>query len=205
MEAVEIIKRFEEIYTDFGYPLVFFSSFVEITPMGWTIPGGFILAGGGFYAFGGKISLWGILVSGWLGAWLTFLLAFFLGRKTGFFLVQKLHQEKNAQKAKTLLKNHGPVILTTSMLANLTRFWVAYVAGVEKYRLSRFLFYSGIASLTWSSLMVIIGYLAGAEKANLENALARIGALGWIFLLVALFLVYIKSKQAFKEYKGKRL
>lgn len=37
----------------------------------------------------------------------SFLLAYLLGNKTGMWLVNKLHQQKNARFAKQVLKNNG--------------------------------------------------------------------------------------------------
>ena len=204
MEAVELIDRLEGVYLHYGYWLVFLSSFVEISPLGWAIPGGLILAGAGFYAYGGQVGLFPILVFSWLGAWLTFLLAYFLGRKTGLALVKKLRQEENAKKARFLLKKHGGTILTTSMLANLTRFWIAYVAGLQNYSLLKFFFYSAAASLTWTSLMVVVGYLAGRERALLETGLASLGVLAWVLILAALATIYFKTKKEFKKFKGEK-
>jgi membrane protein DedA with SNARE-associated domain len=148
MELIKLISILENLFASYGYAIVFLASFVEITPLGWTIPGGTILAIAGFFAYGARVSLLVILVLGWLGAWLVLLLAYFLGNKTGYQLVKKIKQEKNAERAKILLREHGGVILATSMLASLTRFWVAYIAGTQKYSLLKFLFYSAAASLT---------------------------------------------------------
>lgn len=46
-------------------------------------PDGALLAVGGFYAFSGKLSLFGILLFSWLGAWSTFILAYLLGNSIG--------------------------------------------------------------------------------------------------------------------------
>lgn len=202
MGAEEIINRLEIVYLNFGYLIVFLSALVEISPFGWTIPGGLIIAGGGFYSFSGRISFLTILVASWLGSWLTFLGAYLLGNKTGMWLVKKLRQEKNARRSEILLKKHGGVILTTSMMANLTRFWVAYVAGSQRYNALKFVFYSGAASLTWSSLMASVGYLAGSGRAKLEIGIARLGILGWVLLLVALGIIYWKTQKEFKTLEG---
>lgn len=200
METLEILNILEGIYLSWGLPIVFLSSLVEISPFGWIVPGGAITAIGGFFAFGRTNYLLAILIFSWSGAWLTFILAYIFGLKTGNYLVEKLKQQKNAKRAEYLLKEHGPIILTTSMMAGLTRFWVAYVAGLNKYRFIKFLFYSGSASLTWTSLMVTIGYLAGSERANLEAGITKLGILSWVFLLLALLVIYIKTKSGFKEY-----
>ena len=199
MDLVLLIAALEKLFSLYGYPVVFVSSFIEITPLGWTIPGGSILAVAGFFAYGGSVSLIGIILAGWLGAWLAFLIAYFLGFKSGYKLVRKLRIEKSAKKAKLLLKYHGGVILTTSMMANLTRFAIAYVAGAQKYSTLKFIFYSGAASLTWTSLMVVVGYLAGSERENLQRGIVQLGILGWIFLAVAVGLGYWLNKKEQKK------
>lgn len=205
MNLASLVSLLEELFASYGYPLVFVSSFVEITPLGWTIPGGTILSIAGFFAYGGVLSLAKIVLFGWLGAWTTFLLAYLLGYKSGYGLVKILRIEKSSQKARSLLKNHGGVILTTSMMANLTRFAVAYVAGAQKYSPFKFVFYSGAASLTWTSLMVVVGYLAGSERQHLEKAIAGLGILGWIFLGIATAVVYLLNKKEAKVIKGRGL
>jgi membrane protein DedA with SNARE-associated domain len=199
METVVLIDKIGQLYASWGYLLVFLGSLIETSPMGWAIPGGVILAVGGFFAYSGEVSLIGVIILGWLGQWTTFLLAYYFGGRSGDFLVKKLKQEKNAQRAKLLLEKHGGMILTTSMLANLTRFWVAYVAGAQKYKFIKFLFYSGAASLTWSSLMVIVGYLAGSEREKLESGLASLGIVAWGLVFLALAIIYLSIRKEFKQ------
>lgn len=187
----------EDLYLKYGLLIVFLSSFIEISPLGWAIPGGIILAVGGYFSYGTSLPLIAILMFAWFGAWLTFLLAYFLGHQTGLDFVIKFRQQKNAERAKLLLEKYGGVILTTSLMANLTRFWVAYVAGTQKYSFIKFLFYSATASLAWSSLMVIVGYFAGSERRNLETGLARLGILAWILLVISLGVILLKTRKEF--------
>ena len=142
MNSVGIILQLEEIYNSMGYVLVFLGSLIETSPVGFMIPGGLIVATGGFFSYVNNLSLVGIVISGWLGMLITFLLAYFLGRKTGLSLAKKFHQEYFFRQATILLEKHGATILTTSLLANLTRFWVAYVAGSQNYNLIKFIFYA---------------------------------------------------------------
>jgi len=98
MTIVEPIARLESFYSDYGYPAVFLSGLIEISPLGWLVPGGLILAGGGFY--------------------------------------------------------------------------------------------SGVASLAWSSLLVIVGFLAGSEREKLEAGLAGLGILSWGLVFLAAAIIY---------------
>lgn len=201
MQTLDLIDKLEAIYSSWGYLLVFLSSLIETSPVGFAIPGGLIIALGGFYAYGNKVALIGVIISGSLGMLTTFLAAYVLGRKTGVFLAKTFRQEKIARQAKILLEKHGPPILTTSLLASLTRFWVAYIAGSQSYNLINFLFYAIVASLTWNSLFVVIGYLVGSERENFEYWLARLGIVSYLLVILAMGVIYWKITKEFKKIK----
>ena|SRR3990172_44616 len=201
METLDLINNIEKIYLNWGNIIIFISSLVETSPIGFTIPGGFVVALGGFFSYGNKLNLAGVILSGTLGMLTTFLAAYFLGRKTGFQLAKKFHQQKYFELAKRLLENHGPTILTTSLLASLTRFWIAYVAGSQSYNIFKFIFYASVSSLTWNSLLVTVGYLAGSEREELESGVAKLGILSWGILLLTLGIIYIKTRKEFLEIK----
>src|SRR3989344_7698742 len=142
MDLLQTLDLLAVLFEQWGYPVIFVASLVEITPLGWAVPGGAILLIAGYLSNGNpNMPLVPIIIWGTLGTWIAFLLAYLLGRKTGMWLVEKLHQQKNANFAKSVLKNNGATILTTSMMANLTRFWISYIAGVEKYNLLKFNLY----------------------------------------------------------------
>lgn len=202
MDLNFLIHTTEFFFNKYGYITIFVGSFIEITPMGWMVPGGVILAIAGFFANGShNINLFSVILFGTIGAWLTFTLSYLIGKKSGMWLVKKLKQEKNANFAKKLLVNHGGVILTTSMLANMTRFWVAYIAGVENYDFKKFSLYSLTAALGWSSLMAIAGFVAGFEKNNIEKAIGATGVVGWIFLGLALYFIHRSIRHEYKHFK----
>jgi len=178
-------------FSRWGYLIIFFGSLIEITPLGWMIPGGGILLIAGFIAkTTGDLPLVPVILTGTFGAWIALSLAYLIGKRTGMWLVKKLHQERNANIAKAMLANHGGMILTTSMLANLTRFWIAFVAGVDKYNFWSFSVYSLIASSTWVSLMVFVGFFAGYEIEELKKVTGILGIVVWILAFVAVYVIY---------------
>lgn len=139
MELLQILDQVATLFEQWGYPIIFLGSLIEITPLGWAVPGGAILVIAGYLSNGNpNMPLTPIIVWGTFGAWMAFVLAYLLGNKTGMWLVEKLKQQKNARFAKSLLKKNGGIILTTSMLANLTRFWISYIAGVDKFNFLKF-------------------------------------------------------------------
>jgi membrane protein DedA with SNARE-associated domain len=60
---MQLLSQIEQFFSLYGYLTIFLASLVEITPAGWTIPGGLILAAGGFYAYSGGISLYNLHLS----------------------------------------------------------------------------------------------------------------------------------------------
>ena len=202
MDTLELIDDIEIIYSNWGNLVIFLSSFIETLPLGFLIPGGLIIALGGFYSYGNGINLIGVIVSGTLGMTLAFITGYFVGKKTGLGLVKWLKQEKNADMARVLLENQGPAILTTSLMGNLTRFWIAYIAGSQKYNFVKFLFYGVIASLSWNSLFVMIGYLAGSERDKLESGIAKLGLLSYGLVMLALVIISWSIKKGYKKLSG---
>ncbi|MEK7472438.1 MAG: VTT domain-containing protein [Patescibacteria group bacterium] len=199
MDIIKTLDLIRILFEEWGYPIIFFTSLVEITPLGWAVPGGAILVIAGYLSNGNlNLPLISVIIWGTLGTWVAFLLAYLLGSKTGMWLVEKLKQQKNARFAKSLLQKNGGAILTTSMLANLTRFWISYIAGVDKYSFFKFNLYAFVASLSWVSLMTLIGFFAGFEKENFKTIVNGVGVLAWIFLIIAIFIIY---KSIRKEYK----
>jgi len=202
MDLLTILDEVALLFEQWGYPIIFLGSLIEITPLGWAVPGGAILLVAGYLSNGNSnMPLIPIIIWGTLGTWLAFVSAYLLGSKTGMWLVNKLHQQKNAAFAKRVLKNNGPAILTTSMMANLTRFWVSYIAGVEKYNFLKFNVYAFFASLSWVAMIVLLGYFAGFEKENLRNLTKSVGIVAWIFLIIAAIVLYRAIKHEYKHFK----
>lgn len=202
MDLVETLGIITTLFEKYGYLIIFFGSLIEITPLAWAVPGGLILVVAGYISNGDQyLPLVPVIIIGTIGAWLAFLLSYLLGAKTGMWLVKKLHQEKNAEFAKSLLHKNGGAILTTSMMANLTRFWISYIAGVERYNFPKFNLYAIVASLSWVSLMTLIGYFAGYGKESLKSVVSGIGILAWVFLSIAIFVIFRAIKHEYKHFK----
>jgi membrane protein DedA with SNARE-associated domain len=202
MDLENLIKTLEYFFINYGYITVFVSNLLEMSPIGWLVPGGLALALAGFFA-NSQDSAVAILfiLYGTFGSLVAFLISYLLGKKTGNWLIKKLKQEKNAAFAKRLLLNHGSIILTTSMMANMTRFWVAYIAGIESYPIFKFIKFAFVASFGWTSLLVAVGYIAGYEKDNLKYAIRSVGILGWVIFVLVVIVIYISIKHEYKHFK----
>ncbi len=202
MDIIQIVTVVEKLFSDWGYPIIFLGSLIETSPVGWLVPGGAILVVAGYLSSGYQtLPLIPIIIWGTLGTWAAFVLSYLLGSKTGMRVVEKFHQENNARFAQSLFRKHGGIILTTSMLSNLTRFWVAYIAGVENYNFLKFNFSAFIASISWVSLLVLLGYFTGYEIENLKKISGNAGIFSWAFLIIALTVIFITVKIEKRSHK----
>lgn len=202
MDIIHLLETVTILFEKYGYLIIYLGSLIEITPLAWAVPGGTILVIAGYISNGSQnLTIPSIIIVGTIGAWMAFLMAYFLGNRTGMWLVGKLHQERNARFAKRLLSKNGAVILTTSMMANLTRFWVSYIAGVEHYNFWKFNLYAIGASLSWVSLMTFIGYFAGYQKEGLKSVISGIGILAWLLVCLAVFVIFRTIKHEYKHFR----
>ncbi len=193
------LHQLELLFAIHGYWLIFLGTLIETTPFGWLVPGALLASLGGFYAYQGPLRLSFVIICAFGGMFITLLGAYLIGEKTGLRLAKFLKQEKNAHIAKILLEKHGAVILTTALLANVTRFWIAYIAGSQKYNVFKFMLYAAVASLTWVSLLVSIGYVAGTGRHTIERGLAQAGIFSWLFVFIVGGLLYWRLKDELKE------
>jgi membrane protein DedA with SNARE-associated domain len=201
MQIPDIVAFAENLYLSYGLPIIFLTSLIEITPFGWAIPGGSLLTLGGFFAYGRPTYLIATIFFGWIGSWSTFIIAYLLGAGAANKLNLNIRGGKAAKQAEILLKRQGPVVMTSAMLASITRFWIAFYAGSKKFDPKKFTIYSGVASLSWTSLMVIIGYLAGTQRDKLEGSSARLGILSWFLFIIFAIFIYFKVRKDLKDIK----
>ncbi|HLE49187.1 MAG TPA: VTT domain-containing protein [Patescibacteria group bacterium] len=197
MDVSNILRTTEFLFLKWGYFLVFLASFFETSPFGFLIPGSLIVALAGYYSYSSNLSLAGVIIFGTFGMMTTFLIGYFLGYKSGYSVVKLFNQEKNSDRAKKILTKHGAAVITTALIANTTRFWMAYVSGIEKYNFFKFFFYATVSSLSWNSLIVAIGYLAGTERFTIEKGLTGVGLFSYALLIILSLIVFriFKSKE----------
>lgn len=52
MDLIQILDILGTLFEKFGYPIIFLGSLIEITPLGWAVPGGAILLIAGYLSNG---------------------------------------------------------------------------------------------------------------------------------------------------------
>jgi len=166
------------IIESFGYLVIFLAAFFESTPViGFFVPGALIVFLGGFFVklLGHEIiSFKMVLLLAFLGAFLGDLVGYTLGRnfKKGYlhkygkyFLLKKEHINKTCEIAKC----HAGKSLIIGRLNSITRSFAPFILGVNKFSLSKFLWFNLIGAFLWAFLFASLGYFFGYNYKFAKN------------------------------------
>ncbi len=183
-----ILDALEPLYATYGYPLVLLAALLEHTFfLAWAIPGGILVALGGFYAQSGGLALPLVIALGALGFTAGDHLDYLVGRR-GTRTIQRVTGGRIAPMATLLHWRALPALLLayTNTIPRSTMFMGGAAAGLP-YR--RFISLSLPMALFWSALNGVLGYWLGSNRDRLEAALKAIGLGGQIGLVCVLAVV----------------
>ncbi|MCU0856943.1 MAG: DedA family protein [Pontiellaceae bacterium] len=126
------------------------------------------------YVSGHEMNLWTAVFMGiigsWLGALFNYYLALLLGRpfliKWGKYL---LISEKNFEKGEHFFRRHGEISTFTGRLIPVIRQYISLPAGIARMNMGHFLFWTGLGAGIWVTILTVIGYVAGQNRALIEK------------------------------------
>ncbi len=178
-----------------GYIIIFFASIAETLPiLGTFIPGHTIIILGGFLAKIGVLKLETVIFVAAFGVVFGDLLAYYIGRKYGYDFVIRYGKyfflnEKKYEKTKNLVSEHAGKALIVGRFSPFTRALAAFLAGIYKIKFPKFIFYSIVGGVSWSTLSVFLGYIVGQGFEGAAKYFGRI-VLTALILIVLIFLAY---------------
>lgn len=165
---VELAVRWSVYVVDYlGYKGVVFLMFLESCFI--PFPSELVMPQAGYLASQGKMDLSLVIITGivgsWLGALLNYYLALWLGRP--FFLKHGkwlMCPPETFAKVEKFFRDHGEVGTFTGRLVPLVRQYISIPAGLVKMNVGKFLFYTGLGSGIWVTILAYIGFIAGNNR-----------------------------------------
>ena len=163
----------------FAFPALEASAFV-----GFVFPGEITVILGGVAASQGLVPLWAVIVAAVSGAIIGDSIGYLIGRRWGTHLlygtvgrlpVIRGQLDKHLGSAEAYVRRRkGRAVLFGRFTAAL-RVLVPGLAGMSKVRYPSFLAYNVAGGVLWGSGFVILGYVAGASYARVEQVASRAG------------------------------
>jgi len=188
---------------DMGYLGIFLLMMIESSFI--PFPSELVLIPAGYLAQQGEMNVFLIFLASLLGslvgAFINYFLAYFVGRELlmrygKYFFISNSAMEKMER----FFNAHGPISTFTGRLIPGIRQLISIPAGISKMGLMPFTLYTALGAGIWSIVLISLGYVLGENKALITSYLHQITLvmLGAIIVLVAVYIIRIKTKNNYK-------
>ncbi|TQR40796.1 DedA family protein [Campylobacter sp. MIT 12-8780] len=163
-------------------------------------PSEVVMIPAGYLAHKGEFNIYACIACGVLGsilgALINYYLCFFFGRafvlKWGRYI--GINEVKFA-KFEAFFNKHGEFSTFVCRLIPGIRQYISMPAGLAKMNLKRFIFFTGLGSFLWVSILVLLGYFLGQNEELIAEYLHQILIIIFILIAIASVLyIYIRKK-----------
>ena len=172
------------------YFLVFFLVAMDaVIPV---FPGETTLNAASTFAANGDLELWLVIVLGALGAIVGDSSLYWIARRSSSRLTPQLERaRKNTRVAAALdfLDRGAPVLLTFGRYVPGLRFVINATMGMNRYPYGRYLPWSALGAVLWSTYTCVLAYKVGSSLDNYPLASVYISGLITTVLMAVIFLV----------------
>ena len=181
-------------------------------------PSEIVIPPAAFLAAQGEMSLVLIILSGLLGsllgAMINYTLARTLGRTIIYSLVRHryakwlLLSEAKLEQAESYFRKYGGISTFIGRLIPAVRQLISLPAGFSQMRIPRFLFYTTLGALTWTTVLALVGYFFGTHLDLLLAYWDTIKHIIYVLLTVitvGLVIFYFNRQKCFKKDGEKRV
>ena len=165
--------------------------------IGVIFPGEITILVAGAAAQAGALSLWSVIPTAVAGAVIGDAVGFGLGRRYGELLLRRLPDRlvkpEAVQATNELLRRRGPIVVLIGRLTAILRALVPSLAGMSGLSWSRFLPYNLLGGAAWASTVAVLGYLAGASLAAVQQQLGVVSNVVLGLVVATALVVWLRS------------
>lgn len=194
MEA-GLLSTLYGLLVTYGYYLIFLILLLENTTfIGLIVPGETVLLLASFLASQGEFEILTVILVAMLASFLGNNIGYFLGRKGGRPLVERLGEKffisrERIKAAENYFDIHGGKTVFIGRFATGIRVFIPALAGAAHMNYPKFFFYTFFAVVTWTLMIGALGYLFGEYWSQI---IKFIKGMGWgALILLILFVVIV--------------
>lgn len=138
------------------------------------LPSEIIMPFSGYLASQGQFNLWALAFFGALGNLIGSLVAYWLGARGGYPLLEKygkyaLISHRDIQRAQKWFERYGPATAFFSRLLPIVRTYISFPAGVARMNIAKFSLFTFLGALPFSYLLAYVGYKMGENWQSLSG------------------------------------
>jgi len=189
-----IIENIISLINDLGYLGIFIGMTIESSF--FPFPSEVILVPAGVLISRGEMSFLLVFLSGLLGslvgASINYAIAFFLGRTTVDFIVDKYGKflfitSKKIKQSDKYFKEHGEITTFIGRLIFVIRQLISLPAGFSRMNFWKFLLFTGLGAGIWTLILILTGYFFGNAEVNFLTKLISLFIAGITILIAVIY------------------
>lgn len=172
------------------------------------LPSEIIMPSAGYAASQGQLVLIGVIIAGSIGSLLAAAILYWLGYKfkhEHIFAYVKRYgkyigiQVEDVQKSLTWFKQYGHRIVFFGRMIPAIRSLISIPAGMSHMPFWKFMLFSGLGTVIWTTFLAYIGYYFGENQQLMQQIFSQVGyIILTIAALVIVWILYRKHKQKSK-------
>lgn len=193
------------IMTQLGYLGIALLMFLDnIFP---PIPSEIIMPSAGFTASQGQLNIYGVIIAGCIGSLVAAAVLYWIGRKIPhnalYALVEKYGKylfikTQDIDVALKWFEKYGHRIVFFGRMVPAVRSLISIPAGMSRMPFWKFMMYSALGTIIWTSFLAYVGYYFGNNKALMQQILSQVGY-AIMAILVLVFMIYLYTKKKRKH------
>ena len=159
------------------------------------IPSEIIMPSAGYSASQGKLLLIGVIIAGSLGSLLAAAVLYWVGYKCSHQTIFKLVDRygkylfikpHDVEKSLAWFEKYGHRIVFFGRMVPAVRSLISIPAGMSRMRFWKFMLYSGLGTIIWTTFLACVGFYLGENQALMQQIFSQVG-----YLIVAIVVAVI--------------
>ena len=204
----DVINWIVQTVGDLGYIGIFIMMFIESTV--FPLPSEIVMIPAGFLASKGEMNIFVAIFSGITGSLGGALFNYYFALKYGRNFLAKygkyiLFKEESLERVENFFALHGHIATFSGRLIPAVRHYISIPAGLARMNLLKFSIYTSLGAGIWVSILALLGYFIGENKAILDMYLPKIIIIMLVVLLIfILFYIRLQVKKGVIKRKTKK-
>jgi len=161
------------------------------------IPSEIIMPSAGYTASKGELTLIGVIIAGSIGSIAAAMLLYWVGRKVPqpqlFKFIERYGkylriQVTDLEKALNWFNKHGHRIVFFGRMIPAVRSLISIPAGMSRMPFAKFMIYSSVGTIIWTSFLAYLGYHFSENQALMTAIMQRMSY--FILTIVAIYIAW---------------
>lgn len=162
------------------------------------IPSEIIMPSAGYSASQGQLLLIGVIIAGCIGSLLAAAVLYWIGRKFShdaiFHFVDRYGKylfikSNDVKTSLTWFENYGHRIVFAGRMIPAVRSLISIPAGMSRMPFWKFMFYSSLGTIIWTTFLACVGFYFGENQALMQQIFSQVGYV--ILTIVAILIIWL--------------